>query len=63
MIKLDPPVVGQEDEVGRGDDHLQPPPVADEVGEQREEQDADAEEHLINDSDCASELHPDDLCD
>lgn len=63
MKKLDPPVVGQEDEVGGSDDHLQPPPVTDEVGEQREEEDADAEEHLINDSDRSSELHADELCD
>lgn len=57
------PVVGQEEDVGGGDDHLQPAPVGDEVGEQREEQDADAKEHLIKDSNRASELHPHDLCD
>lgn len=57
------PVVGQEDQVGDSDGHLEPPPVSDEVGEQREEEDADAEEHLVEDSDRASVLHTDKLCD
>lgn len=63
QIRSCSPVVGQEDEVGNGDGHLQPAPVGDVVGQQREDEDADAEEHLIEDSDRASELHPDDLCD
>lgn len=63
QIRSSSPVVGQEDEVGNGDGHLQPAPVGDVVGQQREDEDADAEEHLIEDSDRASELHPDDLCD
>ncbi len=57
------PVVGQEDDVGDSDDDIQPTPVGDEVGEQREEEDADAEEHLIEDSHGASVLHAHDLCD
>lgn len=57
------PVVGQEDDVGGGDDDLQPAPVGDEVGEQREDEDADTEEHLVKDSNGTSVLHTDDLCD
>lgn len=57
------PVVGQEEDVGDGDDDLEPAPVGDEVGDEREEEDADAEEHLINDSDGASVLHSHNLCD
>lgn len=57
------PVVGQEEEVGNGDGHLQPAPVGDVVGQQREEEEADAEEHLVDDSDRAPELHPHDLGD
>lgn len=55
------PVVGEEEEVGKGEGHLQPAPVGDVVGHQRENEDADAEKHLIEDSHRASELHPDDL--
>ena len=57
------PVVGQEEDVGDGDDNLQPAPVRDKVGKQREDEDANAEEHLVNDSDRTSVLHPHDLCD
>lgn len=57
------PVVGQEQDVGDGDDDLQPAPVCYIVGKQREDEDADTEEHLVNYSDCTSELHAHDLCD
>lgn len=57
------PIVGQEKDVGGGNDDLQPPPVSDKVGEEREEEDANAEEHLVNYPNCASVLHPHNLCD
>lgn len=57
------PIVGHEEDVRGADDHLQPAPVCDEVGQQREEKNADAEEHLVKDSHRASVLHPHDLCD
>lgn len=55
------PVVEEEEEVGKRDGHLQPAPVGDVVGQQREDEDADAEERLVEDSHRASELHPHDL--
>lgn len=57
------PVVGQEQDVRRRDGELQPAPIRDEVGEQREDEEADAEEHLIQDPHHPPELHPHDLCD
>ena len=41
------PVVGQEEEVGNREDHLQPAPVRDEESQQREEEVPQAEEHLV----------------
>lgn len=61
--QLDPPIVGQEQDEGRGDGDLQPAPVSDEVGQQGEDQVPDAEEHLVQDPHGASVLHPHHLCD
>lgn len=55
------PVIDNEQQVGSRDDHLQPTPVANEVGQQRENEDANAEEHLEQDSHCPPVLHPNDL--
>lgn len=52
------PVVGDKQQIGSWDDHLHPTPVANEVGQQREDEDANAEEHLEQDSHCPPVLHP-----
>lgn len=55
------PVVGDKEQVGRRDDDLQPAPVGDEVGEQGEDEDADAEEHLEQNAHRPPVFHPNDL--
>lgn len=57
------PVVGQEEDEGRSDDDLQPPPVSDEVGEQREDEDTNTEEHLVQNAHSLSVLYSNNLCD
>lgn len=56
------PVVGQEEEVGCSNDNLQPAPVSDVVGEQREDEDANTEDHLEQYAHCSSILHTNNLC-
>jgi len=57
------PVVGYEQDVGCTDGNLEPAPISDEVGEQREDEYTDTEEHLEQDAHSASVLHSNDLCD
>lgn len=57
------PVVEQEEDVRDADDDLQPAPVRDEVGQQREDEDAPAEEHLEQNTDRPPVLHSNYLCD
>lgn len=56
------PVIAEEDKIGDADDDLEPAPVSDKVGDQRQEKDADAEEHLIKNSNSASVLYSHNLC-
>lgn len=57
------PVVGNEGQVGGGDGHLQPAPISDVVGEEGEDEEPHAEEHLVDHPHRAPELHADHLCD
>lgn len=44
------PVVGQEEDIRCSDDHLQPAPVCDEVGDEGQDENSNTEEHLVDDS-------------
>lgn len=63
QCELSSPVVEQEEDVRDADDDLQPAPVRDEVGQQREDEDAPAEEHLEQNTDRPPVLHSNYLCD
>lgn len=62
MRKAPLPVVEEEEEVGQRDGQLDALPVGDEVGNSREEDDSQSEEHLNHDSHNPPLLRTHDLC-
>lgn len=63
LLPASSPVIAHEDEGGKTKGRLQPAPVRDEVGQQGDDQEADADEHLVNDSHKPPLLHANNLRD